>query len=181
MMPVGPLMIEHRLIERMISLLDNHVKKVSSPTLIDLGLIDKGIDFLRSYADRCHHGKEEDILFSVLNLKELTVDEKKIFDELVGEHAVARATVKRITEEREKALLGSESAFSEISKLVGEIAQLYPAHIEKEDKKFFLPVMRYFSREEQDIMLAQFAEFDRHLIHEKYQNSVAQLENIVVL
>lgn len=178
MMPVGPLMIEHRLIERMISLLNNHVNTVSSPTRIDLDLIEKGTDFLRSYADRCHHGKEEDILFSALKLKKLTIDEQKIFDELVEEHRIARATVKSISAQREQAMLGNESAFSEIAKLVCKIAQLYPVHIEKEDKMFFLPIMAYFSREEQDVMLAQFAEFDRRLIHEKYKNIVVQLESL---
>lgn len=54
MMPVGPLMIEHRLIERMIALLDQHVKAATSPQTIDLSLIEKGVDFLRTYADRCH-------------------------------------------------------------------------------------------------------------------------------
>ena len=177
MMPVGPLMIEHRLIERMISLLDNHIKTVSAPVSIDLSLIEKGVDFLRSYADRCHHGKEEDILFTALDSKKLTAEEKTIFDELVAEHKIARATVKSIALAREQALAGNETAFSEIIQLVGKIAVLYPAHIEKEDKRFFIPIMSYFSKDEQDKMLVQFAEFDRQLIHEKYQKVVENLEN----
>ena len=49
MMPVGPLMIEHRLIERMLSLIDQHVKVAasSSPAAIDLSLIEKGWILLR--------------------------------------------------------------------------------------------------------------------------------------
>jgi hemerythrin-like domain-containing protein/rubredoxin len=176
-MPVGPLMIEHRLIERMIALLDKHVKDASAPAQIDLSLIEKGIDFLRSYADRCHHGKEEDILFKALELKILTEDEKRIFDELVEEHAIARATVKSLASARDNAASGNSDAFGEITRLVAKIGQLYPAHIEKEDKRFFIPVMEYFTKAEQDEMLTQFAEFDRQLIREKYQNIVASLEN----
>lgn len=180
MLPVGPLMIEHRLIERMIALLDNHVKTASSLALLDLTLIDKGIDFLRSYADRCHHGKEEDILFKALEQKKLTAGEQKIFDELVEEHAVARATVKSIAAARDRAMTGDAAAFDEIAQLVKKIGTLYPAHIEKEDKRFFLPIMEHFTKQEQDEMLAQFDEFDRQLIHEKYQNIVVQLENNAV-
>ena len=181
MMPAGPLMIEHRLIERMIAVLDTHVKTVPEPALIDLTLIDKGVDFLRSYADRCHHGKEEDILFKALEQKKLTAEEMKVYSELVEEHAVARATVRSIAAAREKALSGDTAAFKEIASLVRKVGILYPAHIIKEDKHFFLPVMAYFSKEEQADMLLQFSEFDRQLIHEKYGNIVAQLENSAAL
>jgi hemerythrin-like domain-containing protein len=58
-------------------------------------------------------------------------------------------------------LSGDEAAYNEIAKLIGKIGELYPAHIEKEDKHFFLPVMGYFSEEEQAGMLAEFYEFDR--------------------
>jgi hemerythrin-like domain-containing protein len=57
-------MIEHRLIERMIGLLEQHVTAVIPPEkFIDLDLIAQGIDFSRTYADHCHHGKEENYLF----------------------------------------------------------------------------------------------------------------------
>jgi len=53
----------------------------------------------------------------------------------------------------------------------------YPEHIKKEDKQFFIPVMSYFSTEEQEKMLQEFWEFDRTLIHEKYKKVVDQLSN----
>jgi len=180
MMPIGSLMIEHRLIERMISLLDNHVKTVTAPMLIDLELIEKGVDFLRSYADRCHHGKEEDILFKALEAKKLTDNEVKIFNELLSEHTVARETVKSLAEARKQALTGNKAAFGKIVQLVGKITLMYPAHIEKEDKHFFLPIMGYFTKEEQANMLKQFSEFDQELIHKKYQEIVTELEDSAV-
>jgi hemerythrin-like domain-containing protein len=59
MLPIGPLMIEHRLIERMIKVAealreDIQVKKKANPAQVD-----RIICFIKSYADRCHHGKEE--------------------------------------------------------------------------------------------------------------------------
>jgi len=177
MMPVGPLMIEHRLIERMITLLDQHVKAASSPTMIDLSLIEKGVDFLRTYADRCHHGKEENILFSALGVKPLKADEKRILGELMDEHTIARSSVKALADAREQALQGNPGAYLDIVEIVGKIAVLYPAHIEKEDKHFFVPIMDYFSKEDQEEMLEQFAAFDQQLIHEKYRILVDNLES----
>jgi len=177
MMPVGPLMIEHRLIERMISLLAQHVKTQSSPAALDLSLIEKGVDFLRSYADRCHHGKEENILFAALGAKPLTLDEKRILDELMEEHTIARSSVRALAAAGEQARQGNPAAFQDIVEIVGKIADLYPAHIEKEDKHFFVPIMRYFTKEEQEAMLRQFDAFDRQLIHEKYRSLVENLES----
>jgi hemerythrin-like domain-containing protein len=52
----------------------------------------------------------------------------------------------------------------------------YPKHIEKEDKVFFPASRAYFSDEEDQAMLAEFLEFDRKMIHEKYQSVVETLE-----
>ena len=67
MLPAGPLMIEHRLIERMIKILDRSLRKMEREKELDLNFIDTLVDFIRTYADRCHHGKEEDILFRDLS------------------------------------------------------------------------------------------------------------------
>ncbi len=34
--------------------------------------MDMIMDLIRTYADRCHHGKEEEILFKTLNAKDLS-------------------------------------------------------------------------------------------------------------
>lgn len=176
MMPVGPLMIEHRLIERMISVMQKHIKEVASPTEIDLSIIAQGVDFLRTYADRCHHGKEEDLLFKALVSKPLSDEHKRILRELMEEHTIARAYVKALDAARAQALQGDSSAYREIVEQVEKIAALYPAHIEKEDKYFFVPIMSYFEQIEQDEMLKQFVLFDQGLIHEKYALVVGSLE-----
>lgn len=64
MMPAGPLMKEHRLIERMIRLMNARLAEIKQSGEVDLLFIDAAIDFLRTYADQCHHGKE-DVLFVV--------------------------------------------------------------------------------------------------------------------
>lgn len=176
MMPVGPLMIEHRLIERMIAVLEGQARSAESPESIDLYLLGQGIDFLKTYADRCHHGKEEDYLFKALAGKSLSEELTKIFNELMEEHSIARATVKKLAAAREKALQGDPEAYREIAGLIARIAELYPAHIEKEDRHFFIPVMDYFSAEEKDSLLEEFRRFDQGLIHEKYRSLIEMLE-----
>ena len=47
MMPVGPLMIEHRLIERMIAVFQKELDKIKEKQDADLGFVDDVVDFIR--------------------------------------------------------------------------------------------------------------------------------------
>jgi len=69
MLPIGPMMIEHRLIERMIKVMDSKLREMKAGRNADTTFIETAVDIIRTYADRCHHGKEEDILFRELKKK----------------------------------------------------------------------------------------------------------------
>ena len=83
MMPAGPLMKEHRVIERMIELLRKEAERIAEAREVDPTFIDTAVDFIRTYADRTHHGKEEDILFRELAKKDLSGRHQRVMDELV--------------------------------------------------------------------------------------------------
>jgi hemerythrin-like domain-containing protein len=176
MLPIGPLMIEHRLIERMIKAMKqalHHAEKVKE---IDPGFIETATDFIRSYADRCHHGKEEDILFRDLQKKTISDEHSRIMTELIEEHKWGRKTTARLVEANSKHKAGDERAISVITQCIKELVDFYPKHIEKEDRHFFIPIMEYFNKAEKEAMLAEGYEFDQKLIHEKYAHIVSQAE-----
>lgn len=176
MLPIGPLMIEHRLIERMVALLQKEHERVRQGGGPDTFLIEQAADFFKEYADRCHHGKEEDILFKQLAQKALAPQDNQLMEELISEHVIARRTVGRLVTAKDAYEAGQKEALSEIEAALAGLVGLYPKHIEKEDKRFFLPSMGYFSDAEKDAMLKAFGEFDRRLIHEKYEKAVEALE-----
>lgn len=182
MMPIGPLMIEHRLIERMIGLLEKELYSIENTKKTNPKLIDSAVDFFRTYADRTHHGKEEDILFRELGNKPLSSEHRKIMDELMAEHVIARQHVKGLFEANQKYSIGESHALLDISTHLKKLTQLYPAHIQKEDQRFFIPVMDYFSSKEQKAMLKAFLDFDKSMadgkgtIHDKYRKIVEQYE-----
>ncbi len=178
MKPIGPLMIEHRLIERMVRLLDRHLKEVTETLQVNTNLIDKGVDFFRTYADKTHHGKEEDILFKELSAKKLSDEDKKMMDSLIQEHIFARQSVGRLSDANNHYIQGDGQALEKIVYELGNLVKFYPVHIEKEDKHFFIPVMEYFTQAEQQNMLEEFREFDRTMIHEKYKRTVGELEKM---
>ena len=175
MMPIGPLMKEHRLIEKMIDHIDKEIERMEKFRKANPLFIDTAVDFIRMYADRTHHGKEEEILFRELGKKDLSPNHKKIMEELVEEHKWARRIVGNLVEAKNGYVNGKVDELEEIINLMSQLVEFYPKHIEKEDKHFFIPVMKYFSQEEQDQILQEYWDFDKTLIHEKYEKVVNSL------
>lgn len=176
MMPVGPLMIEHRLIERMIRIMQSNLETINKEEKVDLSFVNTAVDFIRTYADRCHHGKEEDVLFRDLAKKNISDEHQRIMQELIEEHKMGRNNVKNLVEAKEKYVRGDSKALKQIVLNIETLVNFYPKHIEKEDKHFFLPCMDYFTDVEKDAMLSEMWEFDRKMIHEKYAKVVVCYE-----
>jgi hemerythrin-like domain-containing protein len=181
MLPIGPLMIEHRLIEKMITVIKKAIARTEQQGKINPEFIDLAVDFIRMYADRCHHGKEEDILFRDLSKKSLSVEHKQIVNELVEEHRQGRKTVADLVEAKGRYLKGDTEALPLMLDRMKFLVDFYPRHIEKEDKHFFMPIMNYFSPEEKEAMLKEEGEFDKNLIHQIYKNKIGEAEKWAVV
>jgi len=175
MKPIGSLMIEHRVIERMLALLNYQHTQIIKDRKVDSPVIDVAIDFFTTYVDRFHHGKEERVLFRELEGKPLSTEHKQLMDDLIKEHIYTRNTVEKLKNAREH-LDTEKDSLDEIIKCVEIILKWYPAHIEKEDKHFFFPAMEYLSLQQQTAMLEEFWEFDGSFIHEIYMGRIKALE-----
>lgn len=176
MLPVEILINEHRLIERFVKLVKKEMEKIVETQKVEPNFIVVAVDFFRTYADRYHHGKEEGILFKGLSQKKLSDTDQKIMLELTMEHAYARRTVRNLESSKEAYLAGKADALKGILQLLKALVELYPMHIEKEDKHFFLPSMTYFTKLEQEEMLNKFMDFNRDFTDKKYQQIVTTLE-----
>lgn len=86
MQPIGPLMWEHRTIERAVKLMDDALGRMRRTGALEHRFLELSVDFIRTYADRTHHGKEEDILFRVLAKKPRDAVHRAIMEELMAEH-----------------------------------------------------------------------------------------------
>jgi hemerythrin-like domain-containing protein len=183
MQPIGPLMIEHRLIERLLLLVQREFQRIRDNiavdpefAFVDLEFIDTAVDFIRIYADRCHHGKEEDILFKALAEKNLAPEHRRTMEDLIKEHAWARETTAGLVKAKDGYLMEKSGALDDLMDHLEKLVEFYPRHIDKEDKHFFIPCMTYFSDAEKTELLARMHEFDRKLIHEKYRGVVEAIE-----
>jgi hemerythrin-like domain-containing protein len=173
-------MIEHRLIERMIKLMKEELLRGEEQKKVNPRFIETVTDFIRAYADRCHHGKEEDILFRELKKKTISPQHEKTMDELIEEHKWGRETTRKLVEANFRYMKGDRAALPVILGCIRSLASFYPKHIEKEDKHFFVPVMGYFTKEEREAMLKEGYEFDGNLLHQEYQDIVNKAEKAAV-
>jgi hemerythrin-like domain-containing protein len=176
MKPIGPLMHEHRLIERMIAVIGHRKDDMARDRKADPVFIDTAVDFIRIYADRTHHGKEEDILFRDLAKKKMSPDHARIMQELLDEHVFARKMTGELVAAKQQWVAGDTESLAVIVDRITTLIDFYPVHIRKEDKEFFFPILEYFTKDEQDAMLAEFYDFDRRMIHDKYRLVVESFE-----
>ena len=89
MKPIGPLMWEHRLIEQMVVLLRSEIDRITSANTVNVILVEQAVDFFRTYADRTHHGKEEEILFRDLAQKKMSPEHRTSWMNLSGSTSTA--------------------------------------------------------------------------------------------
>ena len=179
MMPIGELMIEHRLIERVINQMRKELEIINSAHSVQLIKIHQIIDFINNYADKCHHGKEEDILFRELDGKELSAEHRKIINELIQDHIFGRDILGKLINAARDYEKGYPGAFEMIVDCLKKLTDFYPKHILKEDKSFFLPCMEYFTGFEKEEMLGKFNEFDKAMFHSMYKKIVEKIEELV--
>jgi hemerythrin-like domain-containing protein len=171
----GPLMIEHRLIERMIAVIDAELGRIRRSGKTDPLLIDTTVDFIRVYADQTHHGKEEKIFFRDLAKKPLSDTERRVLDELIEEHVFGRKITAELVDANKLYRSGDETSLQVIASRLQTLVTFYPQHIEKEDKVFFPAATQHLTVKEQQTLLEAFWEFDRKMIHEKYRMVVESL------
>ncbi len=175
MKPIAPLMIEHRVIERMLGLVDRERRKLSRTGTVDRAFLGIALEFFRTYVDRFHHGKEEDVLFREMQRKALAAEHRTLLQELLDEHRNSRPIVDRLvrTVARERLSPGDVRLIAEDLEWM---LTSYPAHIEKEDKRFFPAAMRYLTEQEQAAMLEAMQEFDRGFTQQRYADVIRELE-----
>ncbi|MDW7967697.1 MAG: hemerythrin domain-containing protein, partial [Thermoanaerobaculum sp.] len=94
------------------------------------------LDFIRTFADACHHGKEEDLLFPALESCGFSREVGPLAVMLV-EHQRGRALVRQAAQALEAAAGGDRQAAGEVARALADWAQLIEQHIAKENRVLF--------------------------------------------
>jgi hemerythrin-like domain-containing protein len=112
------------------------------------GVLGELLEFLRLFADRCHHGKEEDVLFPLLESKGLPRDGGPIGVMLL-EHDEGRAFIREMAEAAGEYASAPQSAGPRWAEAASNYVALLRAHIQKENLILFAMAERILTPDEQ--------------------------------
>lgn len=156
------LMAEHRIIETVLEALEKLARAAETSALADWA---KAVDFLRNFADKCHHLKEEKLLFPALEEHGIPREGGPI-GMMLAEHEEGRGFV------RAMAAAVDAGARDVLRREATAYIRLLRQHILKEDEVLFQMADSILSAEEQQKLLHDFEEHELREIgpgfHEKY-------------
>lgn len=155
---IESLMLEHRVIERGLAALEGFAGKLGREGLDGRAELGRFVDFIRGYADRLHHAKEEDLLFTRLADSGLPADTGPIAV-MLHEHGFGRGLVGELCRLAAVQSPWSNYEASQVSGLARQYAALLRDHIRKEDAILYPMAEERLSESELDEL---GAEFDRY-------------------
>jgi hemerythrin-like domain-containing protein len=178
------LMTEHRAIERMLAVLETAAQRLDAGERPRPGLFREAVDFVRNFADRCHHGKEEDNLFPRMEARGIPRDGGPL-GMMLWEHDQGRAYVGAMAGAIDAYEGGDQSAARTIAENARGYVELLRGHIMKEDNVLFPMADGVLSADDQQELTARFEQIETEVmgpgVHERYHQLLDDLEQEMAL
>ncbi len=171
---IDDLMHEHEAILSALKILDTIAKNLKMQKTVNSADIVSFIGFLKEFADKCHHGKEEGILFPEL-IKAGMPEKGGPIEVMLAEHAQGRQYIKEM-----------ESAIAETPNYSGfiESAERYSTllsnHINKENNILFPAAEKILSGDKLEEIYEAFEQHEEKVIgqgrHEELHEMLKELK-----
>lgn len=160
MTPTEQLKNEHQAIKLMLEIISRKVDKEDVPDILE---------FFAVFVDKCHHGKEEDLLFPAMVEAGVPRDGGPI-SVMLDEHNLGRSYVKEVR---------GANTQEEFAAAAKEEVILLTEHIEKEDNILYPIADMHLSKEKQEELLEQFKKVEEEKIgpgkHEEFHELLDRL------
>lgn len=158
--PIETLKQEHRVIERGLDSLDELCRSLSTGDPAIRVRLAELTRFFREYADRLHHAKEEDMLFSAMADHGFSADAGPVFV-MLAEHDIGRRHVRILRE-----IAGGEGPLTrdevaQIDENASSFSALLRSHIQKEDTVLYPAAVQVLPETVLSEMATAFVEFDQ--------------------
>ncbi len=146
--PMKKMVDEHVLIKRWLTLIPKVIENIDLKSEEGLQLINEGIDFIRNYADKYHHAKEEDETFKYFD------ENLDIIKVIKNDHIKVRGHVKAMLQAI------SDKDKDSLAEHLNSYSKILPEHIKKEDEILFPWMDRNLSTKEIGELYSKFSEID---------------------
>jgi hemerythrin-like domain-containing protein len=180
MNPIEDLVHEHKAIKVMLSIMNKIAENIRNDQTVDTNDIESIVDFLKTFADKCHHGKEENALFPALVETGIPKEGGPI-GVMLHEHAVGREYIKEISTKTEQFKSGNSEALQLIANSLLSYINLLHAHIQKEENILFPMGEKILTAQKQDEINEHFERIEEevvgHGIHEQFHTLLNNLKS----
>lgn len=165
------LMEEHRVIERVLTSLEVGAGRLAQGHAMRPGFFSDAADFVKGFADGCHHRKEEGVLFEALVAAGLPRQVGPIAM-MLQEHEEGRAFTRGMREAAARLAAGDALAQDDVVRNARGYASLLRQHIRKEDTVLFPMADQMISPGDQRAVEEGFEHVEHEEtgegVHEKY-------------
>ncbi|MGC8837510.1 MAG: hemerythrin domain-containing protein [Anaerolineae bacterium] len=179
MRPTEQLMEEHRAIQTMLGILSGACRRLEAGEAVDPDDLEQMLEFIQVFADRCHHGKEEDLLFKAMEEAGVPREGGPIGVMLL-EHDQGRQFVRGMREALALYRSGHPRARSAFVHNARSYVTLLSQHIYKEDNILYPIADMHLTEEQQQRLLEGFARVEEERIgpgrHKEFHRLLERLE-----
>ena len=178
MSPTKILEEEHHYIQKVVGALAVFLETLETGKEVEEKTLRDVVEFMRTFADKCHHGKEETYLFPALEKKGVPMRGCPL-GALIAEHQKGRALVSQLAEGTEAYAKASPLAKESLVKSLRGLTELYPNHIWKEEYLAFPMADKILSSEEQRDLLEKFEIVEKEIgvdVHQGFEQFAEGLE-----
>jgi hemerythrin-like domain-containing protein len=183
MSPTEQLKEEHEGIRLMLDILSKVCDRLESGARVDQRHLDQILEFLKVFVDKCHHAKEEDILFPAMERAGVPGEGGPI-GVMLAEHRLGRENIKGMSEAAERLRLGDRSASSQFVRNARRYIELLEAHIEKENGILYPMADGSIPEKIQQTLLADFDKVEEERVgrgkHEEFHRLMDRLREIYI-
>jgi hemerythrin-like domain-containing protein len=178
MRPTETLMHEHQIILIALGAAEREVASIGATGQVHTDRIEKMLDLFPNFADRCHHAKEEKLLFVRMGERGVPVQGGPVAV-MLHEHEMGRAFLRAAAEALPQARAGDAGAIVALRDALGGYTRLLKAHIAKEDTILFPMADRLFGPEDQSELEEAFERVEAEEIgqgvHDRYHQMAHDL------
>ena len=158
--PVAELSSEHEVIQKVAAGLSALEVRLSAGGSVDVALLRRVLEFLREYADRLHHGKEEVLLFPMLERRGVPAYGCPV-GALLAEHQRGRALVAEFADHLAAYESDAGGAGVNLATTMKALGELYATHIWKEEYLLFPMSEKVLDKADLAELAARFAELNQ--------------------
>lgn len=171
---------EHENVRRMLKVIRKICYRVLTNGEYDIDDFPKIIDFVRTYTDKLHHGKEEDILFVTMEKELEKLATSGAIKGMYIEHDNGRLYMANLEKGVNKFKEGDDEARLDVIANAICYADLLDRHIEKENTAMYTFAERMLSDSAKAFIEEESRKIDEQAIssglQEKYVNMLIELE-----